>query len=410
MTSAVIQARTRRQLHQSIGYSLMGQKFFIGSATSNGTTATLLDTKVQGGEGEHAGKWMIFHTGTDDGTIAHVSAFAESTKQFTFAPVVNSDSTVSGAGYSLWDQAYPPAMINDFIDQAFIDATGRVFDPEEDTSIHLHADIWRYDIPSQFAMITSIEDRRQHSSTLLESCDTVWDTIDTDVTGSADAEIRRRGNASLKLIIAAGAAAGDDLATHTIDTVDISSYDTVEFWLRATTTTSAGDLSLILSDGTIRETLAFPAIATADTWQFARISLAARELDTALTTIAIDYTVDGGAYTLWVDDIRAIRTDSAEWHEIPRHQYAIETQARDILFKVQPSYRLLKIIGGDKPALLTADTSTTEIDDQYVINYVTSLAKAHTATTQGERQFWFVKAAQAKAGLPMLANVRKFSN
>lgn len=410
MVHQVIQSRSRREIREAVGYATIGSKLIVSAATSNGTTTTVVDTSLRGGNTEYNGRWLIPRGGTDDGTITRVTGYVAATTTFTITPAVNTDSTASGIAYELWPDDFDPLRVNSLIDQAFINATGRVFDPEQDISLHLQSDVWRYDVPTQFAMISSLQDRRMVSSLLLESCDTVWDTIDTDVTGSADSEIKRRGGASLKLIIAAGAAAGDDLATHGISATDISSYDTVEMWVRATTTTSAGDISLILSDGTIRETLAVPAIATADTWQYVRMTLANPELDTALTTIILDYTTDGGAYTLWVDEIRTFRADSAEWHEIPRHQWGLDVQARDIVFKVQPSYRLLKIIGGDKPALMATDAAVSEIDDAYVESYATSLLRADLAETQGERQFWLLRAEQTKAGLPPLRNVRKFTN
>lgn len=46
-------------------------------------------------------------------------------------------------------------------------------------------------------------------------------------------------------------------------------------------------------------------------------------------------------------------------------------------------YALIKITGGDKPALLTADSSTTEIDEDYIISQ--SITLALLASSGGHR-------------------------
>ena len=77
-------------------------------------------------------------------------------------------------------------------------------------------------------------------------------------------------------------------------------------------------------------------------------------------------------------------------------------------------YALIKITGGDKPALLTADSSTTEIDEDYIISQSITLALLASSggpqtDPDARRQlsaFWSDQAQRARRAFPMLANVR----
>ena len=78
-------------------------------------------------------------------------------------------------------------------------------------------------------------------------------------------------------------------------------------------------------------------------------------------------------------------------------------------------YSLLKLVGGDKPTLLTVDATTNEIDDQYVIYRATALALMSLGggnQTDLEDRFkrgttWMALAEGAKRSFPPLENVRE---
>ena len=78
------------------------------------------------------------------------------------------------------------------------------------------------------------------------------------------------------------------------------------------------------------------------------------------------------------------------------------------------SYRLLKIVGGDKPAELSSDSDTTEVPERFVTAYATALAAQagsirQELDTDGMRTlagFWHNKAAEARNAMPFLTNVR----
>ena len=424
-----IQGRTRKQLRQSIGYNLGAMR--IGAATGTGSTTTLVDaslTTVIGGNDDHIGKWIVFTSGNNDGDIARVTDYVASTTTLTFqadAGVAIEHEIAAGNTYELWDMDYSPSMIHDMMNQAVIDATGHVYDPVEKLDLHTDGNQLRFDIPSGLSMIQDIYYRDKVDSTTITNCNSVFDeTVDSDFTVTADTEDKKQGTASNKMVVVVGASAGD-LVTDSRTSIDISKYDYLEGWAKITrsgeATTTAGDLQILLDDtascASPLETLSLPAI-TDDTWTFFRVKLGNPELDTAIISIGLKYTTDLGACTIWLDDIRVVRNDSAHWEKVPRNLWKIDRESNDIVFDSYfnglVSYDLLKLVGGDKPAILSADSTATEIDDQYVIATATALAFSSSSggpstDPEARRQqaaFWFGISEQSKRAFPMLTNVR----
>ena len=165
------------------------------------------------------------------------------------------------------------------------------------------------------------------------------------------------------------------------------------------------------------ETLSVPALS-ADTWTFCRVALSNPESDTAIISVGLEYDADLGAATIWLDDISVVKNDSAEWMKIPRNLWKIDKEAQDIILDNYAHgtarYNLLKIVGGDKPALLTTETATSEIDEQYIISRATALAFASAsggpATDPDNKNnmagFWMGMSQQAKRAFPLLTDVR----
>ena len=198
-------------------------------------------------------------------------------------------------------------------------------------------------------------------------------------------------------------------------------------WVKVTGISSAlvaGNLKLHLDDGTVtadgndKESLNLPAISP-DTWTFARMSLANPELDIAITSVGLEHDADLGAdVTVWIDDIVAVANDTAEWATLDRRNWKIDKESRDLILQRDGhkavGYSLIKITGGDKPALMTANTDTSEIDENYIIAQATSLAflsvSGGSATDPDARRqisaFWTEQAQRARRSFPMLTNVR----
>ena len=421
---AIVHGRTRAQLRQSIGYNLGAIR--TGTAYDAGSQATLISLRLVGSDDNYNGKWIVVadvsNSNNTETTI--ISDYTASAYRLTFQQQL-SFATAAGDTFEIWDSIYDPDTINEFINQSILDATGAVYDPVENISLHTDGKSLRYDIPSGFSMIQNLYYRNSIDSTRLHSCNTAFDEqVDSDITVTADTSIKKQGTASNKFVIAAGASAGD-IATDSITSKDISKYDYLEGWIKITrsseSATSAGNLKILL-DNTANcasplETLSVPAL-TDDTWTFFRVKLTNPELDTAIISIGLEMDADLGACTVWLDDLSVVKNDSAEWMKIPRNLWKIDKEAQDIIFDNYvhgtARYNLLKIVGGDKPALLTSETDTSEIDEQYIISRATALAFAHAsggpATDPDNKNnmagFWMGMSQQAKRAFPLLTDVR----
>ena len=415
-----IQGRTREQLRQHIGRTLGAA--YVSSATASGSTTTLVDNSiVLGGADTQIGKWVRFTSGSNDTLTRRVtdSSITSNVTTLTFMPAAT--ASTASESYELWESAYSPDYIDDFINQSILAATGWVYDPIENIELHGDGHQTRFDIPSGISMISKVEYRHKVSSTRIHACGTTFDeTTDGDFTQSLDTKDRKQGTQSLKMVIADGASAGD-FVTDSITSKNISGYDTIEMWVKSTVATSSGNLKLLLDDSASCaspiETLSIPALS-ADTWTFVRMSLSNPETDTAIISVGLEYDSDLGACTVWIDDIVAVANDTAEWTTLDRRNWKIDKEARDLILvrdgQDAVGYSLIKITGGDKPALLTSDSTTTEIDEDYIIANTVALALLSSSggpatDPDAKRQlsaYWAQQAERARRSFPMLANVR----
>ena len=416
---AIVQGRTRAQLRQSVGYNLGA--VYVSSASGNGSTTTIVDNTLIGADDNHNGKWVIFNDASgNSGQTTRVSDYTSSNTTLTLSPAVDASSATSDT-YEMWDDIYSPARVNEFINQAIIDATGHAYDPVEKLDLHTDGKSLRFDIPSGLSMIQDIYYRDKVDFTRLHACASVFDeSVDSDFTVALDTKDKKQGTQSCKFTIAAGASAGD-LATDSITSKDISGYDYVEFWVKSTVATSAGNLKVHLDDtancASPVESISIPALS-ADTWTFVRDKIDNPELCSAIISVGLEFDSDLGACTVWLDDISAVSNDSAQWVKMPRNLWKIDKEAKDIVLDDYAHgvarYNLLKLVGGDKPALLTSDSDTSEIDEQYIIARATALAFASASggpQTDPDNKnnmagFWMGLSSSARRAFPLLTNVR----
>ena len=417
---AIVHGRTRAQLRQSIGYNLGAIR--TGTAYDAGSTTTLISLRLVGSDDNYNGKWIVVAdvSNSNNTETRIISDYTASAYRLTIQQAL-SFATAAGDTFEIWDTIYDPDAVNEFINQAIMDATGAVYDPVENVSLHTDGKSLRYDIPSGFSMVQNLYYRNSIDFTRLHSCNSAFDEqVDSDFTITTDTKIKKQGTASNKFVIASGASAGD-IATDNITSKDISNYDYIELWARSSVATSAGNLKILLDDtancASPLETLSVPALS-ADTWTFCRVALSNPESDTAIISVGLEYDADLGAATVWLDDLSVVKNDSAEWMKIPRNLWKIDKEAQDIILDNYAHgtarYNLLKIVGGDKPALLTTETATSEIDEQYIISRATALAFASAsggpATDPDNKNnmagFWMGMSQQAKRAFPLLTDVR----
>ena len=414
------QGRTLKQLRQAVGFNLGA--LHTGTAYDAGSNTTLISLSFVGGDDTYNGKWVAVAdaSNSDSTEFRIISDYTASAYRATLQQQL-SFATAAGDSYEIWDEPYKPENINEFINQAIVDSTGLIYDPIENISLHGDGKQTRYDIPSGISQISKIEYRNKISFTRLHDCGSTFDEkTDSDFTQSLDTKDKKQGTQALKMVIASGASAGD-FVTDSITSKNISGYDYIEMWVKSTVATSAGNLKLLLDDSAScaspLETLSIPAL-TADTWTFVRMQLSTPELDTAIISVGLEYDSDLGACTVWIDDIAAVKNDTAEWSTLDRRLWKIDKEARDLILlrdgQDAIGYSLIKIVGGDKPATLSSETDTTEIPERYVIAFATMralLANSGGASTDpdAKRQlaaYWDGETNRAKASFPMLTNVR----
>jgi len=418
-----VQARTRKQLRQSIGYNLGALK--VGTATG-GTNNTLIDVNTfRGGDDEYIGKLALV-TDADDSsqTTQYVNDYTASNNTIQFQQ--NASFTVaSGDEYELWSEPYTPTRIHDFINQAIIDVTGHAYDPIESVALHADGASMRYDIPANISVVNNLYYRSSVSFTELHSCNSVFDSnLTGTIVASVDTQDKKKGTGSLKLITTSADAG--DIAGDTFASKDISKYDYLECWIKSTIDTSSGNLKIHLHSAAITESIAnsgsleslnVPALS-ADTWTYVRLQLANPEKDTAIIAIALEHDSNLDDCQIRLDDIKVVQSDTAVWEKFGRHLWSIDKESRDLVLtqsgKYEAGYALIKIVGGDKPALLSAETGTSEIDDSYIIAKATALAFASASggagtdpdTLRQQSAFWFGMAEQSKRAFPLLVNSR----
>ena len=370
----VLQALDREGIRLAALYN--ARAVFEGSSTSaSAGVSDIIDRKLRGGTDDHVGKWLMVVSGARDGDISQVSAYNASTFTLTVRPDLGG-TLANGVDYLLIDEPYRPQFVHNCINQAIHHITSKAYDPEEDVSLHLNGFERRYVIPSVFDAIGKLERRAQYSGSIIDPCETGW-TQQTNITQAFDSTQRREGGNSLRLVLAAAVAAGDNVASKTITSLDISKTDRIEMWIRSTVATASGDFTLRLTSGSTTVAFNIPALV-ANTWTYVRMTLNPDDarLLTAVVTVVIRQVVDIGAATLWIDDIKAVENSSAQWEEIRGHLWDIDKEATEIVFRPAYGtvpYGLLKISGSGRPVLLNADATVSEVDPTYMIAMTTNL-------------------------------------
>ena len=325
--------------------------------------------------------------------------------------------------YEMFTPPYNPLLLHELINQAILDATGLAFDPEEDISLCGDGRTASFAIPTEFAILSQVSYRSYVETILVEGVSAAWtELLQTGLTAALDTKDYKTGQ-SMKVTVAAAAAASARI-TEAISTLDISGMTHVEFWCKSSIATLAAAVHLLLDDSaqaaSALETLALPALV-ANTWTFVRIALANPQSDTAIISVGLRFTTDNGAQTFWLGQIRAVSADTALWAPLQHSAWTVNEEARTLILKGSTAQaiggRLLRLVGGDNPALLTTDPGVNEVDDWYVIARATELALSHAHSgTDVARQLraadinrWSRRADSARAAFPIIAAARTVS-
>ena len=415
------QGLTRKQLRQLIARNLLGSEFINSDASAGGTVRVLEDNTLRGGDQDYRGRWVLMTSGTNLALETRVESYEATIQELTLFPELSAASA-NGDTYEMFSDWLSAAAIHDAMNMAAAEAVGHVYDYEESLALHADGKTSRFSIPSEMDMIRHIYYRDSVQGNSIHNCDKVWDeTTDADFVQTAQTEDRKQGGASLRLVIAAAASA-NDLISDNISSIDLSGDTYLELWIKSTVATAAADLHILLDDtagaGSALETLAIPALV-ANTWTLVRVALANPALDTAIVSVAFRYTVDIGAATIFLDDIKTVAADTAHWKTLPQHLWHIDHEARELVLTEDgiavAGYHLLKLVGGSNPSRMTADTDVADISEDFIIARATSLllmggSAGPTVDPLHRRQlgaYWDTRAREAKMHMPMLVGVRR---
>ena len=408
---AAFQSRTREQIRRSIAANL--DQAPASSATSNGDTLTLVDANYMGGDDEFNGGWLIFTSGTNDGLVRRVTDYASSTGTFTFKPAATANTQANDT-YEYWRSEYPPARIHEFINQAIIQRTPRGLVTDEDESNHGHVLDSRYDIPSAMIAVSAVDYRNNYSGKKIEEANSAW-TQGTSVTATADSEDWKAHNSSSRFYLSSVSAG--TVGYKDITSLNLSKYDTLEFWFKSSVAHTAGDLTIVLSSasalGSAKETINIPA-ASARTWTYMRVSLANPELDSAITSVGIKYVTGTSTRYVWLNDIKAVDSQSATYVRMWGGNYRVDRESRKLFLteaaRRDIGYKLIRLVGYKLPSVLSADSSTCELDPDLVAARATSramfsLARGRTTDPDDNDRraaFFEAVASQAERSLPAI--------
>ena len=381
-----IASRTRLQIRQSIGRNI--GDVIVSEVTTTADTSSLKDTYglAKGGDGEYKGRQVQINTpsgGIAAGEKSFVAEFDSALSDCTMTPVFSANLT-DGDTYEMWKK-YLIEEINDLITQAEVEVTDDALLDTEDHTTTTEDKRYIYAMPTGFIAIYKAEFvYNVQTEKVIHNCDVVWDElVDGDVTASSDESFEKEGTGCLKLVVAAGCGAGDILATMDIPSLDLSNTNELEIWIYSTTALDAGDLQVLL-DNTANcasplESLDIPA-TTASTWTRHVITLANPQSDTAVISVGLKMVTDKGAFTLYADDIRGVDGNSRQWRLLNPDYWDIVRGSTNYFqltpdgLKVCGTNKLLRMTGYKKLTAMTADSSTCEVDPDFIVARVTSQA------------------------------------
>ena len=376
---AAIQSKTRQELRLSIGYQLGAVN--SSTTTAAGTTNTFIDDSLFGGNDNYNGYWIVFTSGNNSGTIARIKDYDSSTYKITLQNYLSS-IVASGTTYEMYDSDVPPARIHDFINRSISTITRKGAPPMTDFTLHTSRQVYSYALPSTMIGVQKVEYRQKYFAKSLFSCDSVFDEVTSGVTSVVvDSEDYREGSASNKMVVASATSTNAVLISDSMSSTDLSGYTHIELWIKCSASLSAGDMAVRLSAsanaGTSTDQVSIPA-TSANTWPHHRIALNNPYSNTAIISVGIVQVVDTGTPTIHVDDIRVTRDYGSYYEEVHKNFYTIDRANSRLVFnenaRAVTSHSLLKLTGVKKPTLLTAESTSCDVEPEYIIHKSTAMA------------------------------------
>ena len=408
---AQFQSRTRLQIRQSIGRNI--GNVIVSEATSTVDTTSLIDTLElsEYADDDLIGRQVMIYDAAGsivDGEVSKVTDNAGSTGDATCNAFTA--SIADGDKYEMWD-VFKIADVNDAIDQAIEKVSKGAQQKKQTTSAFTQSGIYEYNCLSGFNGVHTVEYVSSVGTEVeIDDCDSAW-TAGTNATVTADTTYKQEGSACNKIVIASGASTSEVIAYNTFSALDLSGCDELEISILSTVALTAGYLQLRLDDtaggGSAVESLAIPA-TSANTQTRHKITLANPLSDTAIVRAEIYQVTDVGACTIYIDYIKAVKSTSRIHKELNPEQWFIVKGSTPYLgltpsgLSVTGNPTLLRLTGYQNPSMLSADSSTSEVNPDWVIAYCTGmLLMSHPKSSQLKipnrlqmAQWWLAEASK----------------
>lgn len=376
-----IQAISRGAIRRSIGNNL--GILIDGVATSTVDNSSLIDTaNLLGGDDEHNEKQVKIY----DATGSIVDGETQAVTDFDNTPAGTCDATCSsftatittGDKFEMWKMPWRIADINDAINQAINEVTGKALQIKEDSSLFTESDKHLYTIPSGFTHLYLVEYVNKQTKVTVDKCEVAW-SAGSNVTVTRDASFEKKGTYCSKNVVV-GAGANEILCYEDISSIDLTGCDKIEFWMYSSIAVAAGDLQIHLSStaaiASAEETIDIPAMA-AGTWYRHSLSLENPHSDSAIISVGIYQVTNLADFTFYVDDIIAVKFASKEYKPLPIEHWDIARGATDYLQIPQSGLSLMgsdvymRLSGWQIPTRLDADATTSEVNPGYLIAQTT---------------------------------------
>jgi len=415
--SLPIQLRNKQELRIDVGTNL--GIVIVGENETTTDSSSIIDTAhLKGGDDSHNGKQVLIYepacsTGIVAGEIQFVTDYTGSTSDATTGAFT--DVITDGAKYEIWDTPWLAADIDRAINQAIQSVTKDCLLEKKTENIWTASNVYEYDCLSDFVGLHMVEYADSVGvEVVLDTCDTAWTAGSANVTVTADTSFEKEGTACAKLVEDGNSAAGAKLGYATISSSDISDCDALEFWIYSSIALTAGYLDFVLSASAAiaatTESLDIPA-TTAATWTRHIISLANPHSDTAIISLGLINTTDIGACTIYIDNVKAVKTGSRKYKQLnPQYWSIVRNSTNYLKFTsagkgIVGDNTLLRLSGYQIPALLTDDSTDSTVDPEYIVAQATgmlALGHANSARLQIQdrakmAQFWLGIAQQRKS-------------
>ena len=416
---AVVESRTRKQIRRSIASNL--DQLPEGTASGNGSTTTLLDNTLLGGDDHYNGWWIVFTSGTNDGSIRRISDYTASTGTLTWVTAVAAGTSATHT-YELWEPHFTHERIHDLINDAIIQRTARGLVPDDtDTTGDVpvgYRGQTEYTLPTDMVGVSRVMYRHGADQKQLDDLNSsTYESKHASVTVSSTSEMTRFTSNSIKLDILDSISDDDVIFSRSIGSTDISRFTHVEFWIWVQTAVAASDLALLLDDTancvSPKETISLPALS-ARTWTYCRLALANPEDDTAIISVGLEYNANNDANTILMNKLIADREDYGRWSALNQDSWYLRREERQlVLFEDALSSvngKLIRFEGYKKPSLLSSDSSTSEINADLISSRATaralmSLSRGNVTDPDDRRQnasWWEAMASRSELSQPIL--------